>query len=67
MPEHEDAINASCAPCRGAVTRVYRELRTLGYDDPSAFRSAVTVLSLRHPGLSREAYAGVAAAWIEAA
>jgi len=51
-------------PCRTVVTRTYTELRALGADDPSAFRSAVTVMALRHPQESRRALLAQVADWL---
>ncbi len=51
-------------PCRTVVTRTYRELRALGTDDPSAFKSALNVMTLRHPHEDRRSLLAQVADWL---
>jgi hypothetical protein len=50
--------------CRTILLRTYTELRATGCGDERAFRAAMHVLALRHPGQNRDYYAGLAAQWI---
>jgi hypothetical protein len=59
-----DRRTTSCNSCRAVVTRTYRELRELGTEDPSAFKSAVSVLALRHPGRARQEYIAAVSDWL---
>jgi hypothetical protein len=62
MPKTSELIG--CESCRNVVVRAYRELRSHGVEEDSAFRSALRVLVLRHPERTQEDFAAVAAAWI---
>ncbi len=55
-----------CTECRDIVVRVYRELRRSGEADRAAFKSALHVLELRHPGRGAAYYREKAAHWIDA-
>ena len=50
---------------RTAVTRAYDGLRLVGHDEVSAFRAAVMVLRIRHPGRTEGEYAKLVASWLE--
>jgi hypothetical protein len=54
----------ACSECGRIVARVYGELRRAGYNDAGAFRSAMHVLELRHPGHGADYYRRRTAAMI---
>ena len=56
-----------CQECRAIVMRTYGELRALGIEEESAFRSALRVLSLRHPERGQEDAALIVSQWISSA
>ena len=49
---------------RGASVRTYLELIRFGNADPHAFETAVTVLRMRHPDVSRHDARHLVADWI---
>ena len=53
-----------CGDCRAAVTRAYQALRAEGLDEESALRVALKLLSLRHPGRSRDDVGSVVSQWL---
>lgn len=63
MGEGEDI----CESCRLAVTRTYQELRKRGEDQITAFRAAMHVLALRHPGQRRALRADLVLSWLDGA
>jgi hypothetical protein len=56
-----------CQECKAIVLRTYSELRDLGLEEESAFRSALRVLSLRHPERGHEDATRIVSQWIAAA
>ena len=62
MDDKHDLIG--CDECRAIVLRAYGELRAHGVEEESAFRSALRVLSLRHPERSADDVAAVASKWL---
>ena len=56
-----------CQECKAIVLRTYSELRDLGVEDESAFRSALRVLSLRHPERGAEDAVLIVSQWISSA
>ena len=60
----EEYCTDQCDSCREVIVRTYRGFRACGRDDPSAFRTAVQVLSLRHPEGTQEENIELASVWI---
>ena len=56
-----------CQECKAIVMRTFAELRDLGMEEESAFRSALRVLSLRHPERGAEDAALAVSQWISEA
>ena len=65
--QSEDYCTDQCDSCRSVVVRTYRGFRACGGDDQSAFRTAVTVLCLRHPENTLEENTELASVWISQA
>ena len=63
MGSHDDDCAGGNA-CRAAVLSAYRGFRACGGDDPSAFRVALQVLTLRHPERPRNECILLASEWI---
>lgn len=65
MTEHdEEYCKDQCDSCRAIIVRTYLGCRECGGDDPSAFRTAVQVLCVRHPERSPEENTERASVWI---
>lgn len=62
MGSRTTCLSDKCA--EAVVTRAYRELRSKGESDRSAFLSAVHILELRHPGHDRGDYFLCLARWL---
>ena len=63
----ENYCTDQCDTCRNVIVRTYRGSRACGRDDRSAFVSAVTVLSLRHPERTQGENIELASTWISQA
>lgn len=64
MGSQPTCLSDECSDCEAVVTRAYRELRSKGESDRSAFLSAVHILQLRHPGHDRADYFLCLARWL---
>jgi len=60
----EEYCTDQCDSCRDVIVRTYHGFRAFGRDDPSAFRTAVQVLCLRHPERTQEENIELASVWI---
>ncbi len=60
----EEYCTDQCDSCRAIIVRTYRGFRSCGGDDPSAFRTAVQVLCVRHPERSQAENIERASGWI---
>jgi hypothetical protein len=62
--EKAKGICADRCSCRDVVVRTYNELRERGDGDAPAFRSAMTVLALRHPEATPAQRLALASEWL---
>ena len=60
----ENYCTDECKSCRDVVLRTYCGFRECGGDDPSAFKTAVQVLCLRHPERTKQENTELASVWI---
>jgi hypothetical protein len=60
----EEYCTDQCDGCREVIVRTYHGFRACGRDDPSAFRTAVKVLCVRHPERTRAENIELASVWI---
>ncbi len=60
----EEYCTDQCDSCRAIIVRTYRGFRSCGGDDPSAFRTAVQVLCVRHPERTQAENIERASGWI---
>jgi hypothetical protein len=65
--QSEDYCTDQCYSCQSVVVRTYCGFLACGGNDPSAFRTAVTVLCLRHPERTLEENTELASVWISQA
>lgn len=60
----EEYCTDQCGSCREVIVQTYRGLIACGGDDPSAFRTAIRVLCLRHPERTMAENTELASVWI---